>query len=1175
MRGFKSFADKTTVQFSPGLTAIVGPNGSGKSNITDAIQWVLGESNVRNLRGQRAEDIIFAGTAKRKAVNSAEVTLTLDNSDKQLPDELEEIAITRRVYRSGESEFFINKRPCRLKDIHRMLADTGLGKDSMAIIGQNKVDAILNSKPEERRLIFEDVAGISRFKMNKAEAVNKINATERNMERMQDIILTLNAQLKKLEKNAQATRKYNKLSKEKRTYQAGLQIHSYNIADRKQTRLENEYIASNQKQIKLQEQSKEHDKARNEILQENEKKQEKIRELENLYAKMQKEAEHIQGQVQLIVEQKRSLQELLKTKKVHLDELQITIVTDNNRILLLEKTIKDEEVAIKQLKEEFLKTTAVFEKARTELTVGEQNWEKQVKIMEEEQKNLTQSLQLMEQTKAQLNLLKAQNIEIKAIIDKLVQEELVVKNELQIVQNEKNKIVEEKSILDKKIANLLQKSQESNEKLAKIANEKASIDKKVINCISHLEILENSAEQYEGYQEATKAILKENAPWRAKIDGAVADLFTVEKKFTTAMEVAMGNNIYDIVCDHEKEVKEAINFLKENKKGRATFLPLDRIKAKSIDKSPKNEEGIIGLANECISYDDKYEVIFAHLVGRIWIAENLDLALKVQTKYDNRLRIVTLDGELLKPGGSITGGSIKKKRGHILQRKQKINDLILEKESLEKILKDLNQKHSEQLKIVEKENIAIASLKAQIEEVQQKLNKKQTYEQLVSERLKDKQVRLEKLSLQEKELIVKEESSLKDLAKYEQIHKDSKTKKASEQNIDMNQLKVLQENYHKLHEEYTRQRVEIERKQENIKTQKKQKTEHQEQLAMAKTKIEPLEMEIKTLENKLRIELPAKKAIEEKRLIEQEKKITQTNVQKDNLYKEYKTAQQNLQNMAKEAESVQVKIQLAQQNLFEIKSKIEKVQIEAQQAIEYLENLGYSKDEAQEIKLSGHVKDWKKELSSIVRAIDALGVINPNAIAEYEAQQTKYEFLQKQYEDLTLAKTQLEKVIKEIDEAMSKQFKEVFDIVSMHFKDIFTKLFEGGKAELVLTNKENILETGIDMLIQPPGKTLKQLSLLSGGERSLTVIALLFAFLAYRPAPFTVLDEVDAALDEANVQRFSSFLNKLEDETQFIVVTHRKPTMQAAQVLHGVTMLELGISQMLSVEFDEIQEDIK
>lgn len=1176
LKGFKSFADKTIVNFSTGLTAIVGPNGSGKSNITDAIRWVLGESNVRNLRGQKAEDIIFSGTAKRRPLTVAEVSLIFDNSDRSLPDELAEVAITRRLYRNGDSEFSINRRNCRLKDIHRLLADTGLGRDSMAIIGQNRVDAILNSKPEERRLIFEDVAGISGFKMNKEDAQRRIAATERNMERINDLLANLDEQLTVLEEKAGQTRQYNAMAKEKRTYDGALTFHEFKTAERLQTRLENENINLSAEDEELRTSSMNNEVLRRQLTELDEERQIALQKLEEKYSEVIQSTERVHGQVQLLEEQKRTLQRDVEERKARLAELKNNFDADTHRVLLLEKTIRDDLLTLAQKKIDREAAETAYENYASLWEKSRQLWTEADSADRERNIRLTEVLGAGDGTKAELQLLREQvkdNVELLTVLTAERDEAQSIYKKISSSWNSSREKMATWEVQSRE-NNALVKAQQ--EKRLQLQRNLDANTRQVQHAEGRLQLLQTWEDNHEGYAEATKAVLQTKAPWRSSLRGAVGELFSVEERFVTAIEIALGASVNHVISDSTKIATEAIAFLKEQHKGRTTFLPLEAVRGTVTDTPALRETGILGCAAECITYESDYRDVFAYLLGRTLIADTLLNATAVQKKYDRRLRIVTLAGDVLQPGGSLTGGSIARRKGAVLQRKNE--RIVLEAEILH--LREQTEEYKLQLTTVENEE---QNLRQQTEKIGEELRKLRLQEAVEEGQTKTEEERWlrkvrvfdeteERISTLTTQLEQLEKRS-HDLEQEEAELRFSATDQ-TERDALLQQSNELQSKQQETHEILTRLRLEIEHGENGIEEKQSQVAEYRNNLAGYEDRKTPIASSLNEAMHKLETKIPAEleQLAQDNLHWQNESKLMETN--RTAAYEDRKADQRRQHEVTEEAERLRQRREIVQRRLVEMEGRLTKVRLDAENALQNLTELGYTRDEAQQLTLTGRVQEWQSEQQVLAEAIAALGTINPNAIEEHEAAQQRRNFLHTQQIDLDEAKGQLETVIGEIDNAMAERFTEVFSIVSKGFQKIFEKLFGGGTAQLVLTDSTNILDAGIEMLIQPPGKKRQPLSLLSGGERALTVIALLFSFLDYRPAPFCVLDEVDAALDESNVERFSRYLNQLGDDTQFIVVTHRKPTMESARVLQGVTMAEQGVSQLLTVAFDDIKEEL-
>ncbi len=1175
MKGFKSFADKTVVSFSPGMTGIVGPNGSGKSNITDAIRWVLGESNVRHLRGQKAEDIIFSGTEARRPHNTAEVNLIFDNSDGTLGKELAEVVITRRMYRNGESEFQINKRNCRLKDIHLLLADTGLGKDSMAIIGQNRIDAILNSKPEERRLIFEDVAGISRFKMNKEDAIRRINSTDRNMERLDDVMSTLGDQLVELEAKANVTREYNALSQEKRSYDGAIAFHDYKTADRLFTRQENENLSYLREQEELETTldtiQESYKTTQNELQSFRETQQ----SMEDEYATLQGKLGELTGQIEVARLKEANMVAELKDGEAQLAGWKKEIKEKEQQYERDLASLKDRESKLTSIGQEVKQAESNLQNARNSLgkvktdldgmRVAEQQAHERhisvVRELEEARHQLARTEELETQKKDDAQRLQA-------TLQDLEQSLSQSKTQLEMQQQAVDEAQAGLQRARQSLQQLEDARRQNNQELIEIQRTLQSKE-------GRLELLHSWEELHEGYLEGTKHVLQAKETWSSHIRGAIGDVFTVEEKFLVAIETALGGAVHQVITDTAKIASEAVQYLKRTQGGRVTFLPMDMVKGKRLEHKALQSSYVLGLGVDCIQFDTQYTGVFNQLLGRTLIVDTLDHGLALQKEYHQQLRIVTLTGEQLQPGGALTGGATKRKKVSILSRKE-------EQDTLQQdihILRDKAQDLKQSLQGLDKE---IETLTQDGKEL------RQTYEQ---EELQLRSIQQEQQRFQGEHV---------NLSGMVQTYDEELQNTTEKQNTLGEKIKRLADELSQLEnrEGHQEQVITLVSQEQTLQEQEREQTEilqgvrlrwEQARLLLEQSKKEAAQLEqyikdkrveITSLDGRLTqlgedvtrlgggpvLTLESEKQAIEKRVatIGESRKDGQDKVRAWEL---------QLETLQDERNQKEQRQRIVQKKLVDLQEGLTKYQLQGEQALEQLGALGYTKQEAQNIHLGGSVNEWKQQQVNLARQIENLGAINPNAIAEYEEAEEKLAFYHAQKEDLVIAKEQLEGVIAEIDGAMSEQLQDVLTVIREKFQHVFSQLFGGGSAQIVVSNPESILESGIDFYIQPPGKKRQQLSLLSGGERALTVIALLFALLDYRPAPFCVLDEVDAALDDANVERFSHYLHNLGDATQFIVVTHRKRTMESAHVLQGVTMVERGVSRLLTVAFDEVKEN--
>ena len=1176
LKGFKSFADKTVVKFSPGMTAVIGPNGSGKSNITDAMKWVLGESNVRNLRGQRAEDIIFSGTEKRKPMSAAEVTLVFDNADGQLDVDMQEVAITRRIYRTGESEFLINKRTCRLKDIHLLLADTGLGKDSMAIIGQNRIDAILNSKPEERRLIFEDVAGISRFKINKEDALRRIASTDRNMERVRDIMATIEEQLEPLAEKAETTKKYMALSRSKREYDGVIGFHNYKTADRLLTRAENDNIALKDEEIELQTQLSTLDARRHTLQAENAKDQEQLKSWEAQFSEKQREEERINGTVTLLEEQLRTTKREVEDTLLRISEAEASKKGEEQQLLILDRLIEDETAQLESERTQFVVLEENYNKAIAQLDVEQSSWkslESDRKVYQQHQLDLVASI---ETAKATLRNLESRKSESTVQVETLETEIKEVQSNLAAAKSEHESLETQFSELSNKRKSLVDEERSASERLREARKALNRMSSDVQKAQGRLELLAQWAEQHEGYLEGTKNILNGKGPWREAIKGAVGDLFTVDNRFTVAIEIALGGSVNHVVTTTAKAASEGVQFLKSIQGGRVTFLPMDSVKGRPYDTPALSEDGVIGMAVDCIEFDAAYNHIFQYLLGRTLVVETMERAIALQKKYNQQLRIVTLTGEQFQPGGSLTGGATKKKRNSLLSRREEAARLEAELASVEDRTAKLEQQIKDEENRIERAqqersvldehyqhtNLLFSASQTKIQNIENQLERKKRV-------LHDEQERIVQIDVdlgQRKHVLSQSESELAAL--------HNSPEQQGDQSAIMERLNALQKAQQEAYEAFTASRLLCERLESTIEERKVQQEQRKQSLETIASRLHPLMELLHSSKERLNSVIPEQIRLANESLAVIRGEVEKLRALRDEAYQSTAGAREEIESILAEQDRLNQRYKVVQNRLVEAEGKLTRYRMDCDRAVEDLNELGYSLEDAQHINIAGSVNDWKMEQARLMAEIAELGSVNPNAVEEYEETKTRYDFLSNQLTDLDTAKEQLQAVIAEMDKAMSTQLYDVLDVVGKQFQHVFSQLFGGGTAQIVLTDPENILTGGIDFYIQPPGKKRQQLTLLSGGERALTVIALLFSFLDYRPAPFCVLDEVDAALDEANVERFSSYLNRVNKETQFIVVSHRKKTMEAAEVLQGVTMVERGVSRLLTVSFEDVKEDL-
>ncbi|MFR4856379.1 MAG: chromosome segregation protein SMC, partial [Veillonella parvula] len=1158
------------------MTAVIGPNGSGKSNITDAMKWVLGESNVRNLRGQKAEDIIFSGTEKRKPMSAAEVTLVFDNSDQQLDIDMAEVAITRRIYRTGESEFLINKRSCRLKDIHLLLADTGLGRDSMAIIGQNRIDAILNSKPEERRLIFEDVAGISRFKINKEDALRRIASTDRNMERVRDVMATIEEQLGPLSEKAEKTKKYMTLSRAKRDYDGALGFHNYKTSDRLLTRFENDNIAFKDEEIELQTELSKLEARRHELQSSSSKEQEQLKLWEAQYTEKQRDEERLSGHLRLLEEQLKTARRELDETSMRISELEATQKGEEQQLRILNQLIQDESAQLVEKESNLEELEASYKKAVEDVRSEQAKFQSLQSNREAFEKRQLEVVSAIETAKASIRSLEARKGESKNQCAILESEIAQVDSELQVARSEFEALGQKFNALSAQRQALIDDAKDAVMKAREERKELQKLRTQEQRAKGRLELLAQWEEQHEGYLEGTKNILNGKGSWREQITGAVGDLFTVEEKYTTAIETALGGSVNHVVTTTARAAAEGVNYLKSIQGGRVTFLPMDSVKGKPYDTPALHESCVLGTAVDCISFDNKYAHIFQYLLGRTLVVSSMDDAIGLQKKYNQQLRIVTLTGEQFQPGGSLTGGATKRKRASVLSRKEEaasleqelvqieeqIRSLIANLESLEKRVEETEKDQATLDESYQHTNLLYVASETKVQNIQNQLDRKKRV-------LHEEEQRLVQIDI--------------DLATTTANLKDQETALASLQEdhgMDGNQgalmgrLTVLQKVQQEAYEAFTEARLTCDTLRHTIQERESQREQRNQSISSIIERLTPLRNLLVSTTQRYEEDIPLAQEVAEQELTSATAEVERLRALRDEAYDKTSTGREEMESILSEQDRLNQRYKVVQGRLVDMEGKITRHRMDCERFVEELQELGFTLEDAQVLRIEGSVSDWKDEQARLIAEIAELGPVNPNAVEEYEETKERYDFLTTQLADLDTAKAQLQAVIAEMDKAMSTQLYDVLDVVGRRFQEVFSQLFGGGTAQIVLTDPDNILTGGIDFYIQPPGKKRQQLTLLSGGERALTVIALLFSFLDYRPAPFCVLDEVDAALDEANVERFSSYLNRINKETQFIVVSHRKKTMEAAEVLQGVTMVERGVSRLLTVAFEDVKEDL-
>ncbi|WP_204180069.1 MULTISPECIES: chromosome segregation protein SMC [unclassified Staphylococcus] len=1175
--GFKSFAEHTNVQFDEGVTAIVGPNGSGKSNITDAIKWVLGEQSAKSLRGAKMEDIIFSGAEHRKAQNFAEVKLKLDNSSGKLNVDTEELVVTRRLYRSGESEYYLNNDRSRLKDIIELFLDSGLGKEAFSIISQGRVDEILNAKPIDRRQILEESAGVLKYKKRKATSVQKLDQTEDNLTRVEDILFDLEGRVEPLREEAAIAKEYKHLSSEME--KSDVLVTVYDIGQYNQNIYE---LDENLNRLKSQQASKDAEKAQhtqslNQYKSERQQLDETIESLNFKLVKATEEVEKFAGQLNVLEERKKNQSQT----NARFEEEQESIETQVTNLKQEQSEVKEQ---IKQLKTKQNDLNEEIQQYESQLYVSdEQHDEKLESIKDEyyqlmsEQSDVNNDIRFLEHT-IQENETKQSRLD-----SRLLDAYKELKNiQTQITETEKQSSIAKKELkkaesdlasYEKKLTQLKNQQNEYEEKLhqAYRFNEKLK---------SRIDSLATQQEEYSYFFNGVKHILKMKDNKLSGIRGAVAEVIQVPSNLTKAIETALGASLQHIIVDSEKDGRQAIQYLKQNGLGRATFLPLNVIQPRNIAsdilKIANNSIGFVNVASSAIQVENDYKHVIQNLLGNTIIVDNLKNANELARKIRYRTRIVTLEGDIVNPGGSMTGGGDRKTKS-ILSQKDELSTMRAQ-------LVDYQQQTAsfeKQFQAIKEEADALSNTY---------FDTSQSYN-TIKQNVHKFDLELDRLRKQETHL--KNEHEEFEFEKNDGYQSETSKQTLNEKKAQLatiqTQLQKLEEDiniYTKLSKEGKESTTLIQQKlhqkqsdlavvKERLSTQKQTETRLTHQLKQLKEQKQKLSEQIELFNSD---EITGEKAFETI-----QNNIEQSKSNKAQLTEDLATIKSQRQTLNDTIETTERKLEEANQDILSIENRYQDIKAEQSRldvlinhAIDHLsEQYHLTYERASEIyTLEEDIDSLRKKVKLTKMSIEELGPVNLNAIEQFEEINERYTFLNEQRADLRAAKATLEQLIEEMDNEVKERFKETFHAVQGHFSEVFKSLFGGGQAELRLTD-DDYLSAGVDIIVQPPGKKLQNLSLLSGGERALSAIALLFAILKVRSAPFVILDEVEAALDEANVIRYAQYLKALSNQTQFIVITHRKGTMEFSDRLYGVTMQESGVSKLVSVNLNTIDEVIK
>lgn len=1174
VQGFKSFANKITFEFHNGITGIVGPNGSGKSNVGDAVRWVLGEQSAKQLRGGNMQDVIFSGTETRKPLGFAYVAITLDNSDHKLPIDYQEVTIARRLYRSGESEYLLNGTSCRLKDVNELFYDTGIGKEGYSIIGQGQIDKILSGKPEERRELFDEAAGIVKFKRRKNTAIKKLEEEQQNLTRVNDILSELTRQLAPLEKQAETAKVY--LKKKEALKQLDIQMFLVEMARiREQLKaVEEKYEIA---QSDLEETCKSFDVTKTEY--ENLEKELEILETEIQKSREQStqktlEKQNLENQIHLLQEQIHSA----KQNETQYQERAVALDADIDKRKKEEQGYLEEQSQLEEKAAEFSRVQSQAQEAFKEIAIEIHNLEEAIESGKNEiieilnqRASIKGKLQrydtMMEQISIRKVALNQRNLTLRSEVAQLDASEEQYKTQKQEIEETIEKLIRQGNRCEDQIKKYQAEISRATQQLE---NEKTAYHREA----SRLESLKNITERYDGYGNSIRRVMEQKKNVSG-IKGVVADLLKVEKNYETAIETALGGSIQNVVTDNENTAKGMIEFLKKNKYGRATFLPLTSMKNKKTFNNPAalKEPGVIGVASDLVQVEAEYEGLANYLLGRTLVVDHIDHGIAIAKKYQYTIRMVTIEGESLNPGGSLTGGAFKN-NSNLLGRRREIDELHENVEKLklniEKLQAALEEYRNKRNHFRDEAGRIQESLQEQyIQEntVQMNLNSmsdkraeiKQGYENLKRENAElekqTKEIEENSQSIQlEMEASASQESALEKSINEKQEELESRKKQETDisKELEKSQLEgagitsrkgFIQENLRRIKEEL-----------ESLTNQKEALF-----AGMEEGKEEALKKETEIVKIRQEIELAAKEEEEDR------EKLQEALLKKEKMTQEHKA-------FFSKRDELSARMNLLDKESYRLLGQKEKLEENQETQVNYMweeYEITYSQaliDMPDELQERAEIKDAISNMRSEIRQ---LGNVNVNAIEEYKELSERHTFMKTQHDDLVQAEETLQGIINELDTGMRRQFEEKFGQIRIEFDKAFKELFGGGKGTLELDEEEDILEAGIRIISQPPGKKLQNMMQLSGGEKALTAIALLFAIQNLKPSPFCLLDEIEAALDDSNVTRYAKYLHKLTKNTQFIIITHRRGTMTAADRLYGITMQEKGVSTLVSVDLIE------
>ena len=1175
MQGFKSFADKTVLEFMPGITSVIGPNGSGKSNISDAIRWILGEQSMKSLRGSKTQDIIFAGTQNRKSLGFAEASLIFDNTDGTLPIEYSEVTVTRKIYRSGETGYYINKVPCRLKDIVELFMDTGIGRDGYSIIGQGKIDEILSNKSEDRRHIFEEAAGIVKYRARKEETEKKLEQTKLNLLRINDILSEIESNLEPLQMQSDKAKKYLNLKEELKNIEVGLFL--YNIEKYKQSLEE----LSNDEEIMKSTLNQEEGKLEKiKILKEELKDKideitTQIEKLQNIGFESQKEIEKLNSNINVAETKIQNNIENVERNKNEITELEEKI---NNLKQEIEQkqTRKDN---LKQNKEKFENELKEKEEELQKLTEKLSSKELEIeKLKKQVEENTDKKYELQSEISMQTanfeNLTQRQK-QVKQEISNNVSELDRARMKKEDISKEFYEIEAERNQILKQIEDIDTQKQEVNNKIKEF-------DLQIVNSTNDMRMkqsrhnfLVETEKEKEGYVKSVKSLLLDCEKIKELgkgMHGVLANIISVPSEYETAIEMCLGMSLQNIVTDTEEDAKRLIEHLRKNNLGRVSFLPITSVKGKKLENIKGKKNGVVGIASDLVSFDRKYEQIILNLLGRTVVVDNMQNAINIAKENNYSFRIITVEGDIINPSGAITGGSVAKKTVNILGRSREIESLEKEikkiKSKIEKLEKEKEEYINsseviiEQVQGLEKQlqetdityatgKQRVSSIDENIQTIQKRIEKLKEESSKIEEKQKEIQTQKQENEKQIEHMKEQNEEDQKIIDEFSNSNKES-LEYIDNLNLDITNLKISVSSFNEsevsIQEMTDMLKTEIETHTKNKENKNKQIENAKEENIQLKAEIENTKQEIEKVKEQVANSGENIEKLKQER-IQKNEKLTEKETEQTS---EFKT----IEDLKAQITKLEVKKTKTEEDITDIINKMwEEYQLTPNNVKDYQkpENIALTQRKVNELRTD----------------IRELGSVNVDSIEEYKNLKERYDFMCEQRLDLENTMSKLRKIIQEMLETMKQQFKEKFEIINKNFGEVFKELFGGGMAEVSLTDEENILECGIDITVQPPGKKLQNMTLLSGGEKAFTAIALLFAILKINPAPFCVLDEIEAALDDVNVYRYAEYLKKFSKETQFLIITHRKGTMEAADTVYGVTMEEKGISKLLSMKLKQ------